>query len=130
MTPIEFFAQEAPYAFRRGEPKETACRRNAWEMACAEAAARDVGARFEWTIDPDITTADWCDDEPAHSTWVCALVMPESDGRRFILDSIGGIDLGPTGQPCTESYARVIEAQLAHTQIVTLLAWMLPEVTE
>lgn len=120
MSAIKFFAEHAGISYMPGECIDTARARVAWELACAEAAAREAGARYQWGVDPTCTSADWCDDEPAWRQWQCALVLDDGDGNPIVQASLGGIDLGPEGEPWSESYARLIEAQLAQECIALL----------
>lgn len=132
-TPFEFFATEPPFSYIPGKQSPSqGCARNAWALACAEQAARAAEAEYLWSVDPDVTSADWCDDEPAHRTWQCSLTVRAADGTFLFGCGIGGIDLGPDGSPSTEPYARVVKAELAHEAIKHLVEAMstrLPKVT-
>lgn len=116
-TAIAFFHQHAGFSYDpKTETPEQGRQRCAEELAGCEALARDAGCSFEWSVDPDITSADWR--EPRQDggkyrnpwrTWVC--VMHGPDGA--IVGSLGGIDFGRNGDPWGDPYRRVVEAELA-----------------
>lgn len=114
--PVAFFYEYAGCGW--DEKKETpaaARNRNAHALAKAERDARDHGLSFSWRIDPEITSADWSDEIPAHETWLCCLHTEDAgdDQPSHIAGSLGGIDFGAGGEPYGAAYARVVEAELA-----------------
>lgn len=81
--------------------------RGALNLASAELRGERIGLSFNWEIDPDIDSDSFSDEKPAWSLWVCDCIGP--DGQC----SLGGIDFGRDGSPHGESYARVVQAELA-----------------
>lgn len=126
MNAMEFFARESGLCIEPGQTEAQARAQCAWRLVCAEVAAREAGARFDWSIDPEITSAEWSDDEPAYQTWQCVMYLPEGVGDPVAIDSLHGVDLGRDGQPSRDGYARVVEAELAANSIGPLLCAMLP----
>lgn len=76
-------------------------------LADAETLATAHGYSFEWFIDPDITSADFQDDD--YSLWCCQMHNDDGD----VVGSLSGIDFGPDGEPWGNDYRRVVEAELA-----------------
>ena len=108
MTPYAFFYAKAGYSYDPiTETKAQGRARCAKALARAEAMARDAGLRCVWSIDPDIDASEFGDEN--YPLYQCFLVRGEDE----ILQSLGGIDFGETGQPWGDSYARVVEAELA-----------------
>lgn len=117
MTAYHFFMANAGYSY---DPKnETPMQgriRCAKALAYAEKRARDAGASFEWSTDPDGSSADWIaddqdggrDNNPWH-VWSCVA----RDGAGKVFASLGSIDFGRDGEPWGDSYRRVVEAELA-----------------
>jgi hypothetical protein len=97
------------------ETEEQGRLRGARELAAAERTASALGWSFEWSIDPDIDSSEWLDDnedggrnrDPWH-TWKCAMY---ADGE--FVTSLHGIDFGRDGHPNSDPYRRIIEAELA-----------------
>lgn len=114
-TAYHFFMAQAGYSY---DPKtETPMQgriRCAKSLAYNEQRARNAGASFDWSVDPDITSADWVE---AHQdgasdpwqTWQC--VARDAQGKVFA--SLHGIDFGRDGDPWSNPYRRVVEAELA-----------------
>jgi hypothetical protein len=109
-TPFQFFREHAGFSY---DPKteipaqgKAKCAR---ALASAEAYARDHLFTFEWSEDPDSDSSDFCDDTPIRPTWQCIC----RDRFRDVIASLGGIDFGPNGEPWSENYKRVVEAELA-----------------
>jgi hypothetical protein len=110
MYPADFFYEHAGYSYDpANETQEQGRRRNAEELARAsfEGFARHWSAF--WEIDPDITSRDWDTESPERATWCCE-IFDEDDEP---IGSLGGVDLGPDGDPTGDPYARVVEAELA-----------------
>lgn len=109
-TPFAFFLDHAGYSYQPATENEYAGRvRGALALASAEADATDAGASFDWQIDQDIDSSEWCDERPAWQTWQCCI----RDAKGELLNSLGGIDFGRDGEPWSEPYKRVVEAELA-----------------
>lgn len=83
--------------------------RGAKQLAADELAARDGGFSFHWSVDPDIDSSEFSEEEPAWQLWQCA--MYNAEGR--IVNSLHGIDFGRDGSPWGGTYRRVVEAELA-----------------
>jgi len=107
-TQTRFFYDHAGYSY---DPKTQTPDQGRLEcatlLARAESVATEHGYSFRWDIDPDITAADFSDDD--YALWVC--VMYDPDG--YVIGSLGGIDFGPGGESWGDAYRRVIEAELA-----------------
>lgn len=112
-----FFMAHAGYSY---DPKtETPMQgrmRCAKELAYHEQRACEAGASFLWEPDPEITSANWINDNEdggrnnaPWSTWLC--VARDANGEIFA--SLGGIDFGRDGSPWSDPYRRVVEAELA-----------------
>lgn len=111
-----FFYQHAGYSYGQGETPEQGRERSARELARVERKAINGGFSYRWSIDPDIDSRDWIDDNEdggkncnPWQTWQCA--MYNRDGR--IVNSLHGIDFGRGGEPWADPYRRVVEAELA-----------------
>jgi len=112
----QFFFANAGYSRGADESIAAARARNARMLAYHEQRAKDACCSFEWSIDPDVTSADWC--EPRRdggkyrdpwATWQCVA----RDGAGRVFASLGGIDFGRLGEPWSNPYRRVVEAELA-----------------
>ena len=108
MNVIEFFRAHAGICIRPGESEEQARDRGARNLAAAEGIAHAAGVSFQCDIDPEVTSADYCDDEPTHATW--RVLMYDCEGE--IVGSLGGGDFGADGEPWGDPYRRVVEAEL------------------
>lgn len=75
----------------------------ALQLAKAEAESSERGWSCEWMGD------DECPREQGYPQWLCRLL----DERGKLLESLGGIDFGPDGEPWGDPYRRVVEAELA-----------------
>lgn len=117
MNTIEFFRTHAGLCIHPGESEEQARDRGARNLAAAEGIAHAAGVSFQWEIDPEVTSADWCDDEPAHAAW--CVVMRDCEGG--IVGSLGGVDFGADGEPWSDPYRRVVEAELCVEYVETTL---------
>lgn len=109
-TPFAVFLEHAGYSHDPKTESEYAGRvSGALALAAAEATAREEGFTFEWSIDPDIDSSDWSDDPNPWPTWLVLAATADGD----IFASLGGVDFGRGGEPWGNSYARVVEAELA-----------------
>lgn len=107
-TPYHFFYAHAGYSYDlKTETPAQGRARCAKSLARAEAMARNTGLRYVWSVDPDTNASDFCDTD--YPLYQCFLVRGESE----ILESLHGIDFGPSGHPWGQPYARVVEAELA-----------------
>lgn len=105
-----FFLASAGYSYNpKTETPMQGRIRCAQMLAHHERRAREAGCSFEWTIDPDSTSADWTDDDSPWQAWQC--VARDSEGAIFA--SLHGIDFGHDGEPWGDPYRRVVEAELA-----------------
>lgn len=109
-SPYHFFLAHAGYSYdpKTQTPLEGR-RETAKQLAYAEKRAREQGCSFEWSIDPDGTSADFSDDPNPWAVWQC--VARDSEGHAFA--SLGGIDFGRDRDPWMDAYRRVVEAELA-----------------
>ena len=115
-TPLKFFYNHAGYSY---DPKHETIRQGktkcARALASAEAAAREGGFCFKWSIDPHSTSAEFDNDDFRGSNsdpwqlWQCC--MFNSDGGT--VNSLHGIDFGRDGNPWSDPYRRVVEAEIA-----------------
>jgi hypothetical protein len=112
---IKFFEEHAGWSYDpKTETSEEGRHSNAIALALAEAQAKKEYLSYVWTYD-DIDTSSFEDTDNPHVLWICAL-MPENETYNCgipALASLGGIDLGADGRPCSDPYAKVIEAELA-----------------
>ena len=108
MNAYQFFMKHAGYSYRKGETKMQGRIRCARSMAKDEAEAQRRGFSYAWSLDRDIDSSDWCDDEPAWQTWQCCML--NNEGR--IVASMHGIGFGRDGSPWGDTYRRVVEAEL------------------
>lgn len=104
-----FFREHSGYSYGPAETPAQGRARCAARMASAERWARDRGYTWEWSVDPISTSADWCDDDPPWQQWQCYLRDPKGQ----IVASLHGIDFGRDGEPWSDPYRRVVEAELA-----------------
>ncbi len=118
-TAREFFLEHAGWSQKPGESQLQGRRRGARQLATAEAKARNAGLSFEWFIDQHCNSSDFNDTKPYYDLWVCSC----RDASGACLTSLCGIDFGRNGQPWSDPYRRVVEAELAseafHTQPAT-----------
>lgn len=104
-----FFYVNAGWSYGPGETPDEGRRRCAAALATAERKGRAAGLSFSWEIDPDSTSADWSDERPAWAQYQCTAY--DADGGAVAY--LGGIDFGRDGSPHSDSYRRVVEAELA-----------------
>lgn len=119
MNAYQFFLSQATHATAPDRIK------GARALAKAERQARDAGMWFKWEIDPYSSSADWIADNEdggqncsPWQTWACCVCSPcDFPGRLSNLPavkaSLGGIDFGRGGEPWSNPYRRVVEAELA-----------------
>lgn len=106
----KFFHENAGYSWNpETETREQGKIRCAKELAKAETEAAQTGIDFAWQVDPDCTSSEFSDEEPAWELWICQAIGESGD----VLASLGGIDFGPDEGPIRNPYARVVRAELA-----------------
>jgi len=69
-----------------------------------------AGVTFEWRIDADSDSSDWCNDEP-WQLWECIAY----DAAGNVCGSLSAVDFGRDGSPHSDDYARVVQAELVTT---------------
>lgn len=107
---INFFYENAGYSYNpKTETKEAGRERCAIELAEAETEAARYGYAFVWDVDQDIDSSEFRDDCEPYATYNCTAY--DSDGG--IAASVCGCDFGPEGYKPGDSYARVVQAELA-----------------
>lgn len=106
--PEAFFYKHAGWNHDpKTETDDQGRKRCAAGLAQAEAHARYEGWRYSWQHETDGEDRSGINhDGPL---WLC--ILYDNDGE--VMDSLGNIDLGATGHPCTEPHGRVCEAELA-----------------
>ncbi len=109
MQAIDFFRTHCAICQNPDETPEQARDRCAADLVAAEGFAAAAGVSFHWDVDPEVTSADWCGDEPAHSTW--RALARDCCGQ--VIGSLGCVDFGPDGEPWSSPYRRVVEAEIA-----------------
>lgn len=106
---VSFFYEHAGYGYDPAKETPEQGRQNCAEMlADAEMYALNHGYTFEWTIDEDSDSSDFCEGEP-YPLWICQMF----DSNGWSAGHLCGIDLGSDGSPHNNHYVRVIEAELA-----------------
>lgn len=106
---VLFFKRHAGYSIAPGETREQGRLRCARALADAEARGRDAGLSFEWSVDPDSDSSDWCDEMPTWQVWQCYA----HDESGAVVAYMGAVDFGRDGSPHSDPYRRVVEAELA-----------------
>ncbi len=107
--PVEFFYRHAGYSYKPGEETQDQGRmRCARALAHAEAEASRRGWSVRWDRD-GLTNREWTDEGEEYGTWQA--VMVDGDGKA--LQSVCGVDFGADGEPWSDPYRRVVEAELA-----------------
>jgi hypothetical protein len=107
----QFFYEHAGWSHDpKTETSKDGRKRNALNLAAAEAWAYKEGLSFDWNVD-DIDSSFFSDEQPFRRLWACALVYPNNE----MLGCIGGVDLAACGPDAyySDPYQRVIEAELA-----------------
>ncbi len=109
-TPAAFFYEWAGYSWDpKTETQEQGRARGASELADAERIAREAGASFAWSIDPDIDSRSFSTRRPVWQLW--QLIVHAPDGE--VLTALGGVDFGRDGEPWGDPHRRVCEAECA-----------------
>ncbi len=109
-TPAAFFYRHAGCSWTPAvETREQGRARGASELADAERIAREAGASFAWSIDPETDSSSFSSARPAWPLW--QVIMHAPDGE--VLTSLGGVDFGRDGEPWGDPYRRVCEAECA-----------------
>lgn len=113
MTPVSFFYQHAGWSY--APDKETPSqgrRRCARALATAERKGSRDGLSFEWRHDPHTTSADFDEGSDERDHWLLWECWCRNiDGE--IVATLGAIDFGADGEPWSDPYRRVVEAELA-----------------
>lgn len=109
MNAYQFFLRHAGYSY---DPKTQTSMQGriqyARQLADAERKARNESFSYRWTVD-DIYSNEFSDESPAWQLWSCS--MYNADGQ--LVNSLGGVDFGHDGNPWSDPYRRVVEAELA-----------------
>jgi hypothetical protein len=107
---VEFFHEQAGYSYDpKTETPEQGRRRCALALAEAELWFWNRGGQVEWEEDdcPDRSGIDH-----GGPLFVCTVRVRCSECGEWRTESLGGIDLGPTGNEC-DDYKRVVVAEMA-----------------
>jgi hypothetical protein len=108
LTPYHFFLKFAGWGYDPAKESKAAGRaRCAKALAEAERQAKEAGVTFDWSRD-DQTNRSFTDEGPEYQLWQCFAMLGEK-----VLGSLGGVDFGETGEPWGDTYARVVEAEIA-----------------
>lgn len=108
LTPYHFFLKFAGWGYDPAKESKAAGRaRCAKALAEAERQAKEAGVTFDWSRD-DQTNRSFTDEGPEYLLWQCFAMLGEK-----VLGSLGGVDFGETGEPWGDTYARVVEAEIA-----------------
>ena len=108
-TPYQFFRRHAGYSYDPATETPAQGRaRCARSLADAEEWARDAGLSFAWEID-DVDSSEWSYDPDPWAQWCCIA----RDASGAAVASLGCIDFGRGRDPWSDSYRRVVEAELA-----------------
>lgn len=111
-----FFFENAGYSYDpKTETVDQGRARCASELVKAEQWATAEGYCYQWSIDPEIDSSNFSDEEP-YALW--QVVMMDSAGA--VVQSLGGVCFGPGGEPWGNNYRRVCEAELALEQLKTV----------
>jgi hypothetical protein len=112
LTAIEqFFYDNAGASWNpgAGETREQGTARAAKALAKAEAEAGKRGFGYRWSIDREVDSSEFNNEKPFWKLWQCAMMHPKGGCTA----SLHGIDFGRDGSPYSDSYARVVQAELA-----------------
>jgi hypothetical protein len=108
-TAEQFFFDNAGYSWNPAiETRDEGKLRCAKAMAQAEREAAEAGFSWDWQIDSCTDSFDFSDEEP-YALWIC--VCHSLEGKP--LASLGAIDFGRDGNPWSNPYRRVVQAELA-----------------
>ena len=111
MTPYAFFYKFAGWSHAPGkETKQQGRARGAKLLARAERRASEEGWTFQWERDTETNASFEDTDDPYYYLWVCIA----RDGAGQVSASLCGIDFGPGREPWGDTYARVVQAELAY----------------
>lgn len=103
-----FFFEWSGYSYDpKRETPALGRKRCAVAMTEAERKATELGIRFAWEHD-DQTDESFRDTDDPYWLWVCVAYLNDE-----VVASCGGIDLGRDGSPHSDTYGRVMEAELA-----------------
>jgi hypothetical protein len=109
-TPEQFFFRHAGFSWdpatQTREQGRAAC---AQRLAQAEAWAHGAGVSFAWENDWECDSSEWSDEGPAYPQWQCIA----RDVHGTVIGSLGCVDFGPEGDPWSDPYRRVCEAEIA-----------------
>ena len=106
----DFFYAHAGYSYNPGnETRQQGRRRCARALAQAESDGRDASLSFEWNVDPHCDSSDFSKARPPWQLWYCVC----RDANGIVRASLCGIDFGRDGEPWSNPYRRVVEAELA-----------------
>lgn len=113
-NPFDFFFKHGGWHYNPGAESPFAGHvRCATDMARAEFVAWDKGYHFIWSPD-HIDSSDFSDEQPPYMLW-CVLML---DDAGTVVGSLGCVDFGRDGEPWTDPYKRVVEAELAMEQLL------------
>ena len=105
----EFFYEFAGVSYHPAtETPEQGRKNGAVALATAEASASRLGYSFHWDLD-ELDSTEWSDESPAWSQWQC--LARNLSGE--VIGSLGCVDFGRNGDPWSDPYRRVVEAELA-----------------
>ncbi len=112
---FDFFFEQAGYSYQPATESEFAGKtRCATDLARAEFLAWDKGYTFHWDVDPTMDSSEWDTENPPHQVWDCLM----RDASGMIVACLGGVDFGADGEPWSDPYKRVVEAELAMEQLL------------
>jgi hypothetical protein len=101
------------------ESEDEGMLRYAVSLAKAERWFEDSEGEWEWMTD-DHPDRSWLDPDDGRTIWMCAAHIRKPEGEwaepgepEWNHESLSGIDLGLDGDPDTDPYARVVQAELA-----------------
>jgi hypothetical protein len=139
-----FFAKNAGYSYKPGESKQKARNENGRTLANAEARAKELGWEVLWEEDGELY--GWqegnveCFDVISNPenfegekfpAWSAILYGPEIDEdarcgqcgarrKREVLGSLGGCTFADGGDPWSDDYHEIVEAELASEALYDL----------
>lgn len=116
---FQFFFDNAGFAYDPKKESSFAGQvRVATDLARAEFVAWDNDYTFEWSQD-DQTNEAWegAKGAPFYYLWNCAMF----NAAHVCVQSLGGIDFGRDGDPWSDTYRRVVEAELAWEELARIV---------